>query len=169
MLPSFSLCAPSSSQNVPVNGVELFKQWSCERCQTVSMCPKDLLDTAYPMNVLDYWISMFLREARMDFGGSFSEGVLCAAIRDIQDHVNKHVCSASSHTVWSTRDKPSMESLDFASASSSLPPWVSIRANISTCTADGSFKTKEACIHQLICNATTDGRTRDFNQKAQSE
>ena len=63
------------------------------------MCPKDLLDTAYPMNLLDYWISMFLREARMDFGGSFSEGVLRAAIQDIQDHVNKHVCSASSHTV----------------------------------------------------------------------
>ena len=34
----------------------------------MSTCPSDLLDTIYPMNVVDHWMSMFLREARMDYG-----------------------------------------------------------------------------------------------------
>ena len=54
----------------------------------MSTCPSDLLDTIYPMNVVDHWMSMFLREARMDYGGSLSEGVLRDALRDIQDHIS---------------------------------------------------------------------------------
>ena len=70
-----------------INRMQMFKQWMSERSQIVSMCPSGLFDTVYPVNVLDYWVSMFLREARLDYGGSFSEGALRAAIGDIQDHV----------------------------------------------------------------------------------
>ena len=51
------------------------------------MCAQDLFDTVYPVNVLDHWISLFLREARMDYGGLISEEALPAALIDIQDHV----------------------------------------------------------------------------------
>ena len=71
----------------------------------MSTCPSDLLDTIYPMNVVDHWMSMFLREARMDYGGSLSEGVLRDALRDIQDHISiTYILSAGSRFVQSTRD-----------------------------------------------------------------
>lgn len=55
------------------------------RClsKIVSICPSNLFDTVYPVNALDHWI----REARMDYGGSFNEGALRATLSDIQDHV----------------------------------------------------------------------------------
>ena len=86
MLVATNCCTPSLS--VPINGVQLLKRWSSERCQVVSMFPGDLLDTVYPVNVLDHCIGMFLKESRMDYGGSLNEGALRAALRDIQDHIS---------------------------------------------------------------------------------
>ena len=84
MLATVNSSVPFSSSTVPINGAQVFKQWSSKRHQIVSTCLSDLLDTVYPMNVVYHWISMFLRKARMDYSGSCSEGVLGAALQDFQ-------------------------------------------------------------------------------------
>ena len=79
-------CVPSLLQNG--SGVQLFYDWYRSR-GTELACPADLLDTVYPPNVLDCWISMFLREARIDYGGMYDESTLRALLQDIQNRVGK--------------------------------------------------------------------------------
>ena len=76
----------------PLNGVATFYSWVQFRNQSPSVllpCPYDLLDTVYPPAVIDFWLSAFLQEARVDNGGHLDNLSLRNALGDIQSHILK--------------------------------------------------------------------------------
>ena len=83
---------PFNFANPPtIWGQQLFKQWAKIRngcSNSLLQCHFDLLDTAYPSCVIDFWIATFLKEGRCDWGDQHDSATLRRALEDIQNRVN---------------------------------------------------------------------------------
>lgn len=91
-------CQPSIPKNTQRNTsgvVSVFKEWCNYRNKdphTTKRCPEDLLQTSYPTTVVDYWLAMFVLEARRKYGdfypGNTLQNLLAALFQTMKGNLS---------------------------------------------------------------------------------